>query len=303
MKTNTSKTMRIMLSRSFGMVGLLLFLFVGRAVAQQEVTIRELNTYDNLTEQSELSSHPLVGELVQMTVVLSSYPRNSGLASYIEDTDQISRIHTFVIDTNAVSLGRDGMGIQIVEGENITLIEDFDRGSILTITGRLSFFGNAAQFNLESVQDVTASVENVARYESLLSPQVVNLNEVNQEDNGVYSMNLSNYTKLVGQYVKFENVLVTAVGTSTSRVDFLMQDPTTGAQIHFYDTSLRFRNDRTLYRNGYNRRQGGDGSFEVPTVGSLINISGYLVLFNDTGGGLVSTDGQNQVFSIRDFQS
>ncbi|HBQ59646.1 MAG TPA: hypothetical protein DD671_08485, partial [Balneolaceae bacterium] len=64
---------------SFVLVSLLT---VEYAMAQQEVTVRELNTYDVMPEsQADLADHPLVGEEVTFDAVVVAYPRNSGLAT------------------------------------------------------------------------------------------------------------------------------------------------------------------------------------------------------------------------------
>ena len=93
--------------------------------AQDTVSVKDLNTYPTpLTEYSvnAIQSHPLNGQTVIYTGVVVSNPRSSGLATP-SDTDNdgviddISRIHVFITDTAAVTQGRDGMSIQIVESD------------------------------------------------------------------------------------------------------------------------------------------------------------------------------------------
>ena len=66
------------------------------------VTIRDLNTYDNLENFEDISNHPLRGELVRLTAIVVSNPKTSGLAAFNPDeTPSIGRIHFFVTDTTA----------------------------------------------------------------------------------------------------------------------------------------------------------------------------------------------------------
>ena len=97
-----------------------------------------------------------------------SYPRGSGLATP-NDTDNdgviddIGRLHMFVTDTSAVSMGRAGMSMQIVESD-YELVEGFTRGDVVTFTGDLGFFNSTVQFAVES--DFLGNVNNAdyARY-------------------------------------------------------------------------------------------------------------------------------------------
>ena len=84
------------------------------ATAQQRVTVRELNAYENLTNENQIPNHPLVGTTVTFTGVVVSYPKSSGNATYTAASNTISRIHFFVVDTSAASMGKEGMYMQIL---------------------------------------------------------------------------------------------------------------------------------------------------------------------------------------------
>ena len=118
--------------------------------SQDVVSIRELNTYENLTEYSQaaVEGHPLKNQTVKYTAVIVSNPKSSGLSTP-SDTDndgiidRISRMHVFITDTAAVNQGRDGMSIQLVE-EDFGLLAGLNRGDVVTFVGRLTFFNAVA---------------------------------------------------------------------------------------------------------------------------------------------------------------
>lgn len=252
------------------------------------ITIRDLNTYEQpLTSLDDIPDHPLADSLVQFTALVSSYPRNSGLASYSADTDAINRIHVFVIDTTAYSQGRDGMAMQlVVAGEGLTTLENLDRGDIITMRGDLQFFGNVAQFNTDDVEVVGNAWFDTEyeKYQTLLEPWVIPLSELNAQMEGGMGARLENYTKYHAQYIKIEDgVVVNRITNDTPGSGgrpwmYIGQD---GVFAYNRDTSLRFRNDRNpVYRAGYNYRRidGEDGVYNPPSPGAVINYSGYIVV-------------------------
>ncbi|HCT52714.1 MAG TPA: hypothetical protein DF712_09660, partial [Balneola sp.] len=94
------------------------------AQAQDTVSVKELNTYADLSEYSQnaLQAHPLNGVTVTYTGVIVSNPKTSGNATPNDtnsdgEIDDIGRIHVFITDTAAVTQGRAGMSIQIVESD------------------------------------------------------------------------------------------------------------------------------------------------------------------------------------------
>lgn len=275
---------------------LILFGFTTQAFAQepQVVTIKELNSYETeLTNPSEVADHPLSGVLVKFTAVVVSSPKNSGLASFNAATGGISRIHVFVVDTAAARVGRDGQGMQIVE-TNFELLENFNRGSVVEVVGRLGFFGSTAQFDAETVVDVTDNFLDEAsgllqdEFAELLNPITITADELDIVGNEGIEPVMANYTKYINQYVKVAGGTITNVTTtSTGRPDWAINQG--NGKIYIYDTSLRVRNDRAQYREGYNfRRFEGDdaeGPFVPPTPGSIADVSGFVVLNNDNPNG------------------
>ncbi|MEQ8525163.1 lamin tail domain-containing protein [Gracilimonas sp.] len=271
-------------------------------------TIRDLNTYDGLTEFSEaaLEAHPLVGEEVTFTAVVTSYPKNSGLATPNDtnndgEIDEIGRIHIFVTDTHAVDLGRAGMSIQIVESD-YELIDSFTRGDVVTFDAILGFFGGTAQVAVEATEllgNVNTEGGGFEKYAELLQPWEVEMSEINTFEDGELAMNFSNYTKYNGAYVKITSATVSNIG-GEDRIDWAVNKD--GSRIYIYDTSLRYRNDRATYLPTYNyrRQQGEDGPFQAPAAGANVDISGFINYVGDDPDGLVP-DG-NGAFSINPME-
>ncbi len=257
----------------------------------KDVTIRELNTYANLTESSQISAHPLRDTLVKFTGVVITYPRNSGLATFTAGTNSIGRIHMFVVDTSAITSGLDGQYMQVVDSKNMELLEELNRGDVITIEGKLTFFGLTGQMTTETVVLVGNVNEDAAllKYQPLLQPTVVTVDELNTKlPDGTFTHRLDNYTKYVNRYVKVAGTtVVNSFQAPTGRPWLYVGDE--NAILPTTDTSLRFRNDKNPYRTGYNFRRGDDGPYSPPPPGSIANISGFIVMntFNpdNTGAG------------------
>jgi hypothetical protein len=269
--------------------------------AQQQVTIRDLNTYDApLTSQNDLPNHPLVtspATIVTFDAVVVAYPKNSGLAS-ITSEGVPGRIHLFVTDVNAIADGRDGMSIQfVVDGAERTELEALTRGDVIRVVGDLRFFGNTNQFNASSVEPLGSIADE--QYEDLaplLEPTVIDLSEINipSEQEGLHRWNATNYSKYNARYVKIEGLeLIDRIEAPTGRPWFVLSDGT--SILYSNDTSLRFRNDRSSGGNdystlglGYNARRLAadlDGPFTPPAPGAVVDISGFIVVntFNPAG--------------------
>lgn len=277
------------------------------AQAPDTVTIRDLNTYDNLTEFSEsaIESHPLEGETVQFTAVVTSYPKSSGLSNpnIDEGTGEvtgISRVHIFVTDTNAVEMGRDGMSIQIVESDYAS-VDFLTRGSVVTFTGSLGFFNGTAQVDVESVNLLGTVQSDFTNLAGLLDPWEISLDELNTFENGVLEINVANYGKYNGAYVKIAGATVSNVSLGGRPNWAINKD---NSRIYVYDTSLRFRNDHAIGADGYltdynaRRLDSLDGEFIPPASGANIDLSGYVNYVGDDPDGIVG-DG---AFSINPFE-
>ena len=281
--------------------------------AQDTVSVKDLNTYPTpLTEYSvnAIQDHPLAGETVVYTGVVVSNPRSSGLATP-SDTDNdgviddISRIHVFITDTAAATQGRDGMSIQIVESD-FGLLSGLNRGDVVTFTGRLTFFNATAQMSVDEAPDFKGSVNlNFPEYASLLDPWEVPLSDINTANgDGTYQINIGNYGKYNGAYVKITNGSVSNVSTG-DRPNWAINQG--GTRIYAYDTSLRTRNDRTAgYLPEFNYRRlnselgTDDGTFVPPVPGAIVNVSGFLTVNGDDPDGTIAAD-QN-VFGINPFE-
>jgi len=274
------------------------------------VTIRDLNTYPEgfLTSIDSIAQHPLRGSLVTFTAVITSDPRSSGLASFQAEAGTISRLHVFVVDTTAASEGRLGMAMQIVESDIAiySQLEQRVRGDVATFTGRLSFFNEVAQFDLTEAPQLIGNVNSafnpeLARFAPLLDPLTVTPDRLNEVVNGGtgIQLRLENYTDYHAQRVRFENATLAFRSTGDRPSWGVAQN---GSQVFNRDVSLRYRNDRDQYREGYNFRRAtavdvdndgtddfdADGDFTPPPPGSAVNVSGYLVLdgFQPAGAAL-----------------
>lgn len=278
-------------------------LAVESAFAQQEVTVRELNTYDPMpADQNDLADHPLVGQEVTFDAVVVAYPKNSGLATPDdgESGAEPGRIHLFVTDVNAIDQGRAGMSMQlVVAGDQQRTLEGLDRGDVINVVGSLTFFGTTGQFNASEVSFL-GNVELSPNYQDLaplLDPVEIDLTEVNQEqgDTGTYTWVAENYSDYVNSYVKFTGLeVLNSTIAETGRPNMLLSDG--NAVIATYDISLRYRNDRGTYgflteEDGgqvdtvlsldYNYRrlaESLDGPYTPPAAGSVADISGFLIL-------------------------
>jgi hypothetical protein len=275
----------------------LILLGVSTATAQtaQDVTIRDLNTYPTaLTSPSQVNTHPLTGQLVKFTAVIISYPKNSGLASYTAASNSIGRIHTFVVDTNALAQGLDGQYMQLVApGATLTVLEELNRGDIITVEGQLTFFasgqGWVSQFDPSSIV-LVGSANTDAEFEKflpLLEPTVVTPADLNVKNpDGTFSYRMDNYTTYINRYVRIENTrVINRLVANTGRPWMYVGDDV--STILTTDTSLRLRNDRSAYRVGYNNRRTEDGAYAPPPPGSVVNLSGFIVMnnFNVDGRG------------------
>lgn len=285
------------------------------------LTIRDLNTYRGVTEFSEdaLEDHPLAGEQITITAVITSYPKSSGVAS-LDDTDgdgtddTPGRVHFFITDTSAIAQGRSGMSFQVVEalteedngfkddGPIIASVQERTIGDVVTLTGDVEFFNGTAQFDVEADVDLIGNVNSdpeLAKYAPLLDPWEIDLTELNSFEENELTMNFVNYTKYNSAYVKLASSTVSNVAQG-NRVDWAVNQ--NGSRIYVYDLSLRFRNDKNTYPTSYNyRRTQEDGDFIAPAAGANVDLSGYVAYQGDDPDGLVpSGNGAFSIFPMED---
>ena len=268
------------------------------------VSISELNSYENLDEYSVagLQNHPLAGIEVTYTGVIISNPKSSGLASSIDSDgdsiiDDISRIHIFITDTAAVHEGREGMSIQITESD-WELLDTLEIGDVVTFTGELTFFNATSQMTVNAEPIVLGTVfGEFPEFSELLEPWEVSIDDLNiVNDDGTEEINFSNYTKYNGSYVKVNGVSVSDVTNSTRPVWSLNSGT---SKIFIYDHSLRVRNDRNEYLEGWNYRRDTEEDFTAPEVGSIANVSGFLAI---TNYGIPNLASNKDVFTFSPFE-
>lgn len=269
-----------------------------------QVTIRDLNTYENLTEITEanLQAHPLVGVEVQFTAVVVSYPRSSGLAT-ARDTDEdgvvdeISRIHMFVTDTAAVREGRAGMSIQLIVSD-YELMDSFVIGDVVTFVGELTFFRTTSQISISSVDYIGSIYNEFEQFAVLTEPWEVAMDEINLlNDEGKIEINAENYSTYNGSYIALTEASVSNVELG-SRPNWAVNSE--GSKIYIYDYSLRYRNDRSDYLVHYNQRRESEEPFVPPLPGAIVNISGFLAITGDDPNAEIATD--KLAFSLSPFE-
>ncbi len=263
-----------------------------KAQDAQQVTIRQLTELtparlDSLNQIGadltmpqieELIENELFEERVQITGVVLSNPRNSGLSSATDGFP--TRIHIFVRDTSAATQGNAGMGIQIVDDQyQTTGTLNLAVGDVITVTGAVIKFGTALQVDPESIT-LEGPYQSFGLPDSILDPVEVTTAEANRSlGGGQVQVNWDNLGDLRGQHVRIENATVLVRDISdTERPNFLITTDGGETVLNFYDVSLRYRNDRgSAYNNEeFNVRTSDDGDFFPPPAGSLINLEGFI---------------------------
>jgi hypothetical protein len=284
--------------------------FIGSHSTDAPATIRDFNTYPGITEFSvdAIQGHPLNGETIRVTAVITSYPKSSGLSNPRDSDndgviDAISRIHVFVTDTHAVSMGREGMSIQLVESD-YTLLDSYTRGDIITFDATLGFFRGTSQVGVDNVELVGNVNGDYPEYATLITPWEISMTELNVFTGTELYMDIEGYLKYNGAYVKFPSTTVTQAGEFGGRVDWSVNKD--GSRMYVYDTSLRFRNDHAIGAEGYipsynaRRIDGEDGAFEAPASGASVDISGFVNYVGDDPDGLVPSG--SGALSINPFE-
>lgn len=262
------------------------------ASAQQDVTIRDLNTYDNLESYDQIPEHPLTGESVRLTAIVVSNPKTSGLATYNEQEDSIGRIHVFIADTSRLQNGWEGNSIQIVQGsgtDEFPSVENWERGDVVTVVGRLTFFGEVGQFVVDDIETNLGNANNdfdgLERFRPLLEPIEASPADFHTETGpNEVQLNLDAYQIYNGAYIRIAQGTMANYSGDQERPNFTVNKD--GVFTALRDISLRYRNDTNdNYKTGYNyRRQNEDGDFLRPPIGSAVNVNGFLVINDFTEG-------------------
>ncbi|SHK85252.1 T9SS type A sorting domain-containing protein [Rhodothermus profundi] len=257
----------------------------------KDVTVREINQIhpDSLALLKQLGANldisriqslirsPLTGDTVRFTGVVMSDPLNSGLASLNQDNVP-SRLHVFVRDTAAISQGKDGMTIQIVDGSyETTGLKNLTKGDVATFTAVVTYFGHTIQLTPISIE-FKGHYTTLGLPDSLLDPVVVTTADLNMNmATGKVQVNWDNFARLNNQYVRIESAtILRSTLADQGRPNWLFSSDNGQTFVQADDISLRFRNDRAGYPAEYNRRDPGD-PFRPPPPGALINVQGFVV--------------------------
>jgi hypothetical protein len=229
-------------------------------------------------EIANLIFNETAGTTVTFQAVVMSDPLSSGLANISDGVP--SRIHVYVRDINAGIAGPDGMGVQIVDGQfQTTGLINTTIGDVVEITGTVAPFGNSMQVAPESIQ-LLGSYTDFNLDASILNPVSVTTADINAsvDANGGVQPNWGNYSSLIGQYVRLEGATMVARDISSDRPNWMVSSDGGTTVVPFYDMSLRYRNDRGDYPDGWNKP---DDDFVPPPPGSRVNLQGFLVYQRD----------------------
>ncbi len=261
-------------------------------LAQIDVTVREINAIhpdsvaalnaggDQLTA-AEITSrifNNLEDSTVTFTAVVLSDPLNSGNST--PDGDGLpGRIHMFVRDTSAASLGPEGMNIQIVDGSWATnQIDALLIGDVITVTGVVDPFFNQMQVSPNSVT-YQGTYTDLGLPASILDPVTVTTADLNMGGfgPGLVQVNWDNLSSLNSQYVRIENAVITERNIADDRPQWAFSTDGGTTLVDNYTISLRYRNDRnSTYSPTFNVRT---DDFVPPPPGAVVNVQGF-VTFN-----------------------
>lgn len=281
--------------------GLLVMLFIAiPAVAQTDVTIREINTIPqgNLDELLALGAgataeqihaaltNEWVDVLVRVEAIVLTDPHYSGLASWNDGINAPGRIHYFIRDVAAETDGFEAMTIQVVDGTQTAQALAPQVGDVIELEGYVRAFGNAPQrtWQLEPIADGLQILDPNA-YDSdhpLLQPIPVTSDDVNivvDEVGGepVVQANWANFSNLHSEYVRLEGAIVTNSQQAERPNWAITSVGGEGGRIPSYDLSLRYRNDRAgVYPNPPFHTRPADDPFLAPTPGAVLNVQGFL---------------------------
>lgn len=256
----------------------------------KDVTVREINQIhpDSLALLNQLGANldfdriqslirsTFAGDTVRFTAVVMSDPLKSGLSGLTNGVP--SRLHVFVRDTSAVSQGKDGMTIQIVDGSyETTGLKNLTKGDVATFTAVVTYFGHTIQLTPISIEFLESFTE-LGLPDSLLDPVVVTTADLNRPmEPGKVQVNWDNFARLNNQYVRIEGAtMLRSTLADQGRPNWLFS--TDGGQtfVQNDDISLRFRNDQAGYPNEFDKRDPKD-PFRPPPPGALINVQGFVI--------------------------
>ncbi|MEL6615647.1 MAG: T9SS type A sorting domain-containing protein, partial [Bacteroidota bacterium] len=246
-------------------------------------------------------TNDLEGELVEFTAVFLSDPLLSGLASA---TDGIpSRIHAFMRDVAAATSGVEGMGIQIVDNRGDGQIQQFFPGDEVVVCGIVSPFTGVGGKTMQiAPQSITATGNAFGPDDPLRQPVMVSIDDFHDAIGQQSQLDFSAFGDFNSQFIRLEGATLVQ-GIPGTRVEMLFSDVATGdaPQIHLYDTSVCFRNDRDAsYFPAGQVPSCIDDDFVPPSTGT-VNVQGFLTFQGDEGNFGYATPG-GAVFSFNPME-
>jgi hypothetical protein len=285
-----------------------------RVVAQTGVTVRDLNRIPqkniqdlidggiDLTEQDirTLVRSPFEGDTVLIHAVLLSDPRDSGLSEVV--AGRVSRVHFFVRDVAADSIGPNGMAIQVIDHrwETHDLLQR-SVGDVIRLEGVVANFQGGLYVDPIEIEYL-GHFEELGLSSSILDPDSTlhtgNINRVFAD--GTFQANWSLLPDINGGPICLNDASVEHVRTPSppDRIDWAVTSAGV-SRVYTYDLSHRFRNDtRSTYPTSFNLR---DDPFEPPPAGAVVSVCGFIVLqaFNDPDGvGRPVTSSTGSMFSL-----
>ena len=209
-------------------------------------------------------------------VVLTD-PLKSGLGTWNNDRGGPSRVHIYVRDPAADSLGNDAMGIQIVDGayeQNGTL--GLIPGDVIEMTGLLTPFANSMQFSPTTTIVVLGHYTDLGLSDNVIAADTFTTTDFNAGfGDGTYQANWENYNALNGSYVCIDDATVFRRTVTGSREDWAITSDGGDSQVTTYDMSLRYRNDRFgAYTAPFDVL---DDDFVPPPIGATVQVCGTVV--------------------------
>ena len=276
----------------------------------EEVDIREINQIpqDNVDQLNSLVdagtitiadiqsllTNDLEGAVVQFDAVVLSDPILSGIRSAVDGIP--GGIHFFVRDLAAADGDVAGRGIQVVDNRGDGAVQSLRVGSTITVCARVQPFtatgGKSMQVGGDGgVYSITQTGQldpTAADNAALFAPVTVTTDDVHDIYMGQSILDFDQYSDFNGQYVRFEQAEVTAVGdVTTTRPNLLFSSEPTATEpteVNFYDTSVCFRNDRGEDYFPPDRAPACIQDDFVPPPAGIFNIQGFLTFQGDDGG-------------------
>jgi hypothetical protein len=208
-------------------------------------------------------------------VVLTD-PLKSGLATWVDGRGP-GRVHIYIRDPAADSLGNEAMGIQLVDQsyeDNATL--DLIPGDVIEATGKFSYFTNSVQFSPSGTIVVLGHYTDLGLSDDIIKPDTFTTADFSQGfGDGTYQANWSNYNTLNGGYVCIDNATIYRRTVTGSREDWAVTSDGGATAVTTYDMSLRYRNDRkNAYMAPFDVRS---DNFVPPPIGATVLLCGTVV--------------------------